>query len=34
VRQLYSPHNGTFLNVGNLTRLFEVGNAYDAAKTQ
>jgi hypothetical protein len=33
VSKLFSPYNGTLLNVGNLTRLFSVGTDYDNHKT-
>lgn len=31
--ELFRPYHGTFLNIGNLTELFEVGDAYDFAKS-
>jgi hypothetical protein len=33
VSLLYSPNNGTLLNVGNLTRLFQLGTAFDGEPT-
>ena len=34
VRALYTPYSGTLLNVGNLSRLFGVGEAYEKEKSE
>lgn len=34
MQALYTPYSGTLLNVGNLSRLFRVGEAYDLEKSE